>query len=200
MTSLTERRKAETRLEIAREAVRLFTTRGVAATSAEDIAAAAGISVRTLWRYFPRKEDCVRPLFSAGIEAVARVLRLWRSGREVGDAFDEAAGTTGADPADVLAMLALIRLVPTEPALRAVWLQVHDSAEPAFVAALAEPATGDGLPARVRAAMLNAALRAAVEHYAWHTAPGARPEGDVAGLLDAVREAFRIAGRGVAPG
>ncbi|MFC7468226.1 TetR/AcrR family transcriptional regulator [Actinomadura keratinilytica] len=48
---LTERRKAATRLEIAREAVRLFAAQGVAATTADEIAAAAGISPRTLWRY-----------------------------------------------------------------------------------------------------------------------------------------------------
>ena len=39
-----------TRLDIAREAVRLLTTKGVAATSAGEIADGAGISVRTLWR------------------------------------------------------------------------------------------------------------------------------------------------------
>lgn len=37
---LTERRRAETRMEIADEAVRLFVERGVAGTTAEDIAAA----------------------------------------------------------------------------------------------------------------------------------------------------------------
>ncbi|MFD7660174.1 TetR/AcrR family transcriptional regulator [Actinosynnema sp. NPDC059797] len=195
---LTERRKAETRLEIARAAVRLFAARGVAATSAEDVAEAAGISVRTLWRYFPAKEDCVQPLFTAGIEAVARLLRGWRAGDEVTDLLDEAARDGGTGRADVPAMLALIRLVPTEPALRAVWLRAHDNAEPVFAAALAE-STGDGLRARVRAAMLNAALRAAVEHHAWHTPPADRPEDDEDGLLDAVREAFRIAADGVSP-
>lgn len=51
-------------------------------------------------------------------------------------------------------------------------LQTYDEAEPAFARALAERA---GLPAEdlrpaIWAAMFNAALRAAVEHHAWHTA------------------------------
>ncbi|HET6298116.1 MAG TPA: TetR family transcriptional regulator, partial [Kribbella sp.] len=44
---LTERRKTETRLEVARAAVGLFLAKGVAGTSADEIAEAAGISSRT---------------------------------------------------------------------------------------------------------------------------------------------------------
>ncbi len=36
-------------------------------------------------------------------------------------------------------------------------------------------------------------------HYAWHTAPEARPEGDEAGLVDAAREALPIAAGDVSP-
>ncbi len=39
---LTERRRAETRMEIAEEAVRLFVAKGVAAVTAEDIAPPSG--------------------------------------------------------------------------------------------------------------------------------------------------------------
>lgn len=65
----------------------------------------------------------------------------------------------------------LLRLTRTEPGLRAVWLQAHDEAEPVFARALADRA-GMGavdLRSEIQAAMLNAALRAAVEHYAWRT-------------------------------
>jgi AcrR family transcriptional regulator len=74
---LTERRKTETRLEVARAAVRLFLAKGVAGTSAEEIAEAAGISSRTLWRYFPTKESCVTPLLTGVIELIARFLQSW---------------------------------------------------------------------------------------------------------------------------
>lgn len=46
-----------TRGALARATVHLFLTRGVAATTADDIAAEAGVSRRTFFRYFSSKED-----------------------------------------------------------------------------------------------------------------------------------------------
>lgn len=49
------------RFEVAAVAIRLFSERGLDATTAEDIATAAGISPRTFFRYFPTKEEAVFP-------------------------------------------------------------------------------------------------------------------------------------------
>ncbi|QOV33752.1 TetR family transcriptional regulator [Streptomyces ferrugineus] len=170
---LTEERKAEIRLEIARAAVDLFVTQGVAATTGEQIGAAVGVSARTVWRYFPSKESCVRPLFSAGIDLIADCLRRWRPGQRLEELFDreladDELALVGPDRATVGA---LVRLTRTEPGLRAIWLQTYDEAEPAFARALAERAglPADDLRPTIQAATFNAALRAAVEHYAWHT-------------------------------
>ncbi|MEU1054653.1 TetR family transcriptional regulator [Streptomyces sp. NPDC005876] len=199
---LTEGRKAEIRLEIARAAVDLFVTQGVAATTGEQIGRAVGVSARTVWRYFPSKESCVRPLLTAGVEVIAAALRHWRPGQPLGEAIDFGRDGTdgdrpllGPDPATVGA---LVRLTRTEPGLRAVWLQTHDEAEPAFARALAERAglpPGDLRPA-VQAAMLNAALRVAVEHHAWH---GATPpaDGARADLSATLREALTAAAAGL---
>jgi AcrR family transcriptional regulator len=165
---LTERRKAATRLDIAHEAVRLFTTHGVAATSAEDIAAAAGVSVRTLWRYCSTKESCVLPLLNTGVEFAARCLRAWPSGRGVDGLLRELEESSNELVTDVHTLLNLVRLTRTEPGLRAVWLQAHDDAEPVFAVVLAQRAglPADALSVRVQAAMINVALRVAVEHHA----------------------------------
>lgn len=56
---LRERKKAKTKATIQAEALRLFRTQGYAATSIEQIAAAAEVSHRTVFRYFPTKEDLV---------------------------------------------------------------------------------------------------------------------------------------------
>jgi AcrR family transcriptional regulator len=190
---LTERRKAETRLDVAREAVRLFTTKGVAATSAEEIAAAAGISVRTLWRYFPSKEACVWPLLAAGIQDLASSLRAWEPGRDAGEIVDELARTTSSADVDAPAMLALIRLTRTEPGLRAVWLQAHDDAEPVLAAALAERVglQKDDLRVRVWAATINGALRVAAEQHALGE-DSSRDD-----HVEVVRAALRIAAAGL---
>ncbi|MFE7276158.1 TetR/AcrR family transcriptional regulator [Streptomyces sp. NPDC057623] len=199
---LTEERKAEIRLDIARAAVDLFVTQGVAATTGEQIGAAVGVSSRTVWRYFPSKESCVRPLFSAGIDLIVDCLRRWGPEQPLEELLDRAL----ADEDDLLAgpdratVGALVRLTRTEPGLRAIWLQTYDEAEPAFARALAERAglPADDLRPTIRAAMFNAALRAAVEHYAWRTAD-AHPDRTAAGteLTATLRSALRVAAEGV---
>ncbi|HEX6473377.1 MAG TPA: TetR family transcriptional regulator [Streptosporangiaceae bacterium] len=56
---LRERKKARTKAAIQREAVRLFRDRGYAATTVEQVAAAAEVAPSTVYRYFPTKEDLV---------------------------------------------------------------------------------------------------------------------------------------------
>jgi AcrR family transcriptional regulator len=201
---LTEERKAEIRLEIARAAVDLFVAQGVTATTGEQIGERAGVSARTVWRYFPSKESCVRPLFSEGIDTIAALLRAWLPGQPLEELFDvDAEPAHGLSPVgsfDRATIGGLVRLTRTEPGLRAVWLQTYDEAEPVFARALAERAglPADDLRPTVRAAMLNAALRAAVEHHAWRT-PQAHddPATAEAELARTLRSALTVAAEGL---
>ncbi|MEU9345248.1 TetR family transcriptional regulator [Streptomyces sp. NPDC048278] len=164
-------------MEIADEAVRLFVLQGVAATTAEDIASAAGVSTRTLWRYFRSKEECVRPLLAAGIElATERLRAYWRGDGSFAHAissFDDP-GTVAAQPIE--ALRDLVRLSRKEPGLRAVWLESHFDAEEVFAGVIAEGTgrSAHDLAVRLEAGMLNAALRVAVED--WAVQP-ANPQG-----------------------
>ena len=189
---LTERRKAETRLEVARAAVRLFLAQGVADTSVEEIAAQAGISARTLWRYFPSKESCVMPLLVSGIEQTAARLRSWRGDQGVSELLGTLAHGHAGSPESMAEMLNLVRLTRTDPGLRAVWLEAHREAEPAFAEALAHRAglAEPDLATAIQAAMINGALRVAVEHHAFNAETPAS-------LAAATAEALTIAARGL---
>ena len=56
---LRERKKAETRQAIADAALALALERGPGDVTVDDIAAAAGVSARTVFNYFARKEDLI---------------------------------------------------------------------------------------------------------------------------------------------
>jgi AcrR family transcriptional regulator len=73
-TGLRERKKARTRAAIREHAMRLFYEQGYAATTIDQIAAAADVSQSTFFRYFPTKEDTVLsddidPLLVAALRA-----------------------------------------------------------------------------------------------------------------------------------
>ncbi|MGW2169490.1 TetR/AcrR family transcriptional regulator [Streptomyces sp. NPDC001705] len=195
---LTERRKDATRLEIAYEAVRLFAGRGVQATSGEDIARAAGISPRTLWRYFSAKEQCVRPLLTRELDRIVRRLVELPAGQPLVAAVDDyGAEQDGPDAEGESALRALIRLTREEPSILAVWLQVHHEAEAVFADVLAERLglPSDSLDVRVRASMINGALRSSSEGWAL----GEASEGGTAasGHRAAARRAMRIIADGL---
>ena len=61
MTGLRERKKAKTRALIREHAVRLCAEQGYEATTVEQIADAAEVSVSTVFRYFPTKESLIVP-------------------------------------------------------------------------------------------------------------------------------------------
>ena len=58
-TGLRERKKAETRTAISQAVLRLALERGLDAVTADDIAAAANVSVRTFHNYFGTKEEAL---------------------------------------------------------------------------------------------------------------------------------------------
>jgi len=69
--SLRDRQRAQIRADIRRAAFRLFIERGYDAVTTEEIATAAGVSPRTLFRHVPTKEDLLlAPVRHGGAEVV----------------------------------------------------------------------------------------------------------------------------------
>ncbi|WP_435833348.1 TetR/AcrR family transcriptional regulator [Streptomyces bungoensis] len=224
--SLTERRKAETRMVIARAAAALFVRQGLRATRAEDIAQAAGVAPRTFYRYFATKEEAVAPLYSVGARRWTEAVRAAPAALSVPEALRHAAQHTLTPGAGVSAaswewVRTLIRLALTSPALRRVWAEVCRTSEADLAGVLAErlgrggQSAGDaargeadnvagpaGPDLRFAAAVADAAVRVAVESWAATEAPPTGPDGPAAlalGNLDALR-GFRWGGEDIPQG
>ncbi|WP_428341028.1 TetR family transcriptional regulator [Mycobacterium sp.] len=72
--SLRDRQRAQIRADIRRAAFRLFIERGYDAVTTEEIASAAGISVRTFFRYVPTKEELLLAPVRHGGTAIVGLL------------------------------------------------------------------------------------------------------------------------------
>ncbi|MCF2127695.1 TetR/AcrR family transcriptional regulator [Strepomyces sp. STD 3.1] len=201
--SLTERRKAETRMEIARAAARLFVGQGLRATRAEDIARAAGIAPRTFYRYFAAKEEAVAPLYALGAERWVRAVRDAPAELSPPAALEHAVRHTLTPGAGVSAASwewarTLIRLAGSSPALRKVWAEVCHSTERGLVEALAARMSGgdDNVAARLvasprihfAAAVAGAAVRVAAEHWAMSAGTARSPLEQALRNLETLRD------------
>ncbi|MER6125455.1 TetR family transcriptional regulator [Streptomyces sp. NPDC001795] len=191
-TSLTERRKAATRMEIARAAAKLFMANGLRATRAEDIARAAGVAPRTFYRYFATKEEALAPLFTAGAHRWAEAVRDAPDDLPVAAALHHAAVSTltpgvGVSATSLEWVRALLRLIDTNPALTKVWAEICRAAEQELAEVMAvRMGAGDGASAQIApdlrfaAAVASAAVRVAMESWATGDEPAGGPQGPAA--------------------
>ncbi|MUL42845.1 TetR family transcriptional regulator [Streptomonospora sp. PA3] len=179
-----ELKKARTRARIQQEALRLFGEQGYEATTVARIAAAAGVSHTTFFRYFPTKEDVVLgdeydPLLE---EALRRRPESEDLIERVRNAVGE--GLAAVYAADRDALLARVRLVLSAPPLRArLWEQLLGT-QALLERALAGTGDSAEAPMRVRvvAAACLAVLTTAIT--AWERDGG---RGDLPAIVD---EAF----------
>lgn len=161
---MSEQRRERVRLEISREAARLFWENGVAGTTGEQIADAVGLSVRTIWRYFRNKESCAEPILARDAEEFVAVLRRWPRDVSLEDHLTEWAATRPRDPdqrASDWAAIKLIALAETEPALRTTWLMACDRVERELVVIIADrmDRPADDIEVRLHAAATNSVMR-----------------------------------------
>ncbi|WP_203236595.1 TetR family transcriptional regulator [Nocardia panacis] len=162
--SLREHKKRQLRATIADTALRLFVADGFDAVPVVQVAAAAEVSKRTLFKYFPTKEDLVLHRFADHVDDAARIVRDRPQGETPLTALrfafrtglDHHEPTTGlcADPA----VVACYRLILATPALATRLTHYLTAGEQSLTEAL----TLDGsreLDARVAACAISAVHR-----------------------------------------
>ena len=113
-----QRKKAETRDRLRASALRLFAEQGYDATTVEQIAAAAGVSHMTFFRYFPAKEDvALADSYDPMIAALTgRTPAGWPLAQRIRAALLEGLGQIYG--ADRDALLAQSKLIVSTPVLR----------------------------------------------------------------------------------
>lgn len=161
-SGLRERKKRHTRAAISDAALRLFLADGFDAVSVVDIAAAAEVSKRTLFKYFPTKEDLVVHRFADHVDDAAHVVRDRMRGQAPLDALRAAfrVGLDNHEPStglcDMPEVLGCYRLVLDTPTLTARLAQFLTGGEVALAEALGPPGE---LDARLAASAIIAVRR-----------------------------------------
>ncbi|WP_189824805.1 TetR/AcrR family transcriptional regulator [Streptomyces finlayi] len=199
---MSDQRRERLRLEISREAARLFWEHGVAGTSGDQIAEAVGLSTRTIWRHFRSKESCAEPIVMQGVVTLLSVLRTWPREHSLEDHLTAELNRLrreGApvDVADEMLAMKMIRLADSEPALRTAWLMACDRTEQQMRAIIGDrlgrPA--DDLDVRLHAASTAAVIRVLDEHIGAAYLAGTDPAefGDLPELARRFAHAIRTA-------
>jgi AcrR family transcriptional regulator len=177
-----ERRRARVRSTIADTALRLFMSQGYDATTVEDVAIAVDMSPRTVFRYFPFKEDMLREALHFGLGELIAALRACPATDSPAQALGNAVKVIWAqddkDPEEIRALLALIADVPR---IRGLLPEASRTSQEDLADALAHrlgmPPTD--LVTRVAAASALATLNVVLE--TWATMPAGT---DLTPLLD----------------
>jgi AcrR family transcriptional regulator len=160
--TLTERRRVQTRREIAKSALELFLRDGYDKINAEDIAEDSGVSLRTFYRYFSSKDDVLSPIITDGmlelVEHIASRPARERLMTAVERAFEELT-PTNADSGPLLTLLTGV------PALRSRWLHdlraIEEALVPVIQARARRPISDEH--ARLTAAAVVTGLRVVLE-------------------------------------
>ncbi|NUR85204.1 MAG: TetR family transcriptional regulator [Nonomuraea sp.] len=161
MTGLRERKRERTRTAISEAAIALFVEHGFEQVSITQVAEAAEVSRRTLFAYFPTKEDLVVHRFADHESEPARIVRARPPDttplQALRDHFLD--GLRRRDPItglnDLPVITDLLRMLFASPALKLRMSTFRTSSEEMLARAI----QGEGppeLPARVTAAQLAA--------------------------------------------
>lgn len=156
--------QAQSRLAVSRIACDLFWEKGVSGTSGDDIAAAAELSTRTIWRYFRTKESCVEPVLAKSADRFLASMNRWPPELSLTEHLSAdmvAFPLSQRDIEDERSAMRIATLTVSDPALRTSYLMVHDDMERGLIPVLAKRLnlSEADLPVKLYAAAVTGAFR-----------------------------------------
>ena len=161
---LRERKRQQTRYELIGAAMRLFEEKGYEQTTVAEIAAAAGVSTKTFFNYFPSKDEVLFPHLSNRIDAAVALIEQRRPDDHMADVLVQAMEHMLSDALaeEVDGGLAAARLpIMSVPAVQAATLHRYYLAETKLADAL-HRAYPDALDAPAAAAVIGSVMGAAL--------------------------------------
>nr|WTB28452.1 TetR/AcrR family transcriptional regulator [Streptomyces sp. NBC_00830]WTB35630.1 TetR/AcrR family transcriptional regulator [Streptomyces sp. NBC_00830] len=133
---LTARRVADTRREIATLALKLADERGWDSLTVADIADAADVSLRTYYRYFPRKQDVFMPLLEDATERLRTIFGQLTEGDVAERSAIALERSLYEFPGGLRGAHTNYGILLRDPTLISVWLFASLRAEPGFAKVL----------------------------------------------------------------
>jgi AcrR family transcriptional regulator len=198
---LRERKKQQSRQLIADTARRLFAERGFEAVTVAEVAREADVAEKTVFNYFPTKEDLFYSRLEAFEDELFEAIREREPGETVLAAFRGfllkprgvfAMDAPGGDDEATRQLLTVTRVITESPALLARERQVFDRYAEALAALLADEtgASATDVEPRAVAGALLGVHRALIEYSRQRALAGARASRIARELPDQARAAF----------
>jgi AcrR family transcriptional regulator len=178
---LREQKKQQTREAIADAARRLFTERGFDEVTVSEIAREADVARKTVFNYFPTKEDLVYWRMESFEEDLLEAIRTRVTGESIPSAFGRFVLVRRGllaerDPVAIERLAAITRMIIESPALLAREREIFEQYAASLAALIAEETNarhGDLVP-RVAADALISIHRALVDYTRMRIVEGAR--------------------------
>ncbi|MEU6258557.1 TetR family transcriptional regulator [Streptomyces sp. NPDC047043] len=147
-----ERKKAATRKALADAALQLFSERGFDEVGVKEVAEAAGVSLTTLFKYFPSKESLVFDQAEESEAALVAAVCQRAPGQSVLDGLHmRLRSMLVAMPSSEPELSSYLELVDSTPALRAYSRRLWLDQEDALTAAISKELDRDPADVEVRA-------------------------------------------------
>jgi AcrR family transcriptional regulator len=194
---LRETKKLRTRQEIAEAAMGLFARRGFDHVTVAEVAEAAGVSEKTVFNYFPTKEDLFYDEVPAREAAIVDAVRNRRPGESIAAAL-ERLQVRGSDRLASPGFATFARIIEESRALQAKELEIMARYTDALAGAIREELGVHELDAKVAANVLVSVQWQHFRNARRHALAGRHGPATARRLRSELKRAYRLLEHGLA--